>query len=304
MPDPTLSPRGFLSPAVRRIAHDLGVDPRTVVGSGAGGRVTVHDVEEAARGHRPQPAPARGATGSLPITVAERPGDERRPLNPMRRRAAANLRASVDTAVHALVAVEVDYAAVDRARTKSEADGRPFTYLPFVARATVDAIRRYPEVNAVLDGDELVVRRAVNLGIAVDLDHDGLVVPVIPDADAHRLDALADHVRDLARRARSRKLTPDDVTGGTFSITNAGRYGTFVTGPIINLPQVAILSMNGVRARPVAVEQPGGGYAVGVHPVGSLSLSFDHRAFDGAYASAFLAEVRDILESRDWEAEL
>jgi 2-oxoglutarate dehydrogenase E2 component (dihydrolipoamide succinyltransferase) len=206
--------------------------------------------------------------------------------------------------VHALVAVDVDYSAVDRARSASAARGRAYTYLPFVARATVAAIRRYPEVNAVLDDDQLVVRRAVNLGIAVDLDHNGLVVPVIPDADTRRLDALADHVHDVAQRARTRKLTPDDVAGGTFTITNAGRYGTLVTGPIIHLPQVAILSMNGVRPTPVAVEQPGGGYAVGVHPVGSLSLSFDHRAFDGAYASAFLAEVRDVLQGRDWEAEL
>jgi 2-oxoglutarate dehydrogenase E2 component (dihydrolipoamide succinyltransferase) len=159
-------------------------------------------------------------------------------------------------------------------------------------------------VNATLAGDALVVHRAINLGISVDLDFQGLVVPVVRDADLLRLTSLAEQFRTLAARARARHLTVDDFTGGTFPITNAGGYGTVVTGPIINAPQVAILSTDGVRMRPSAVPDSDGGWSVGVRPIGNLSLSFDHRAFDGAYAAAFLALVRDILVERDWHEEL
>jgi 2-oxoglutarate dehydrogenase E2 component (dihydrolipoamide succinyltransferase) len=282
MGDAPTAPPGFLSPAVVRLTRELGVDARSLEGSGAGGRVTARDVE---RAH------------------AAKPADRVLPISSIRARTAQNLRHSVDTAVHALVVTEVDYAAVDRARARAEADGVSLTYLPFVARAAVEAIRRHPEVNGVVDGDALVVRGRINLGIAVDLDHAGLVVPVIRDVDQLRLASIGDRVRDLAERGRRRALTPDDFADGTFTITNVGRYGTLVSGPIINHPQVAILSTDGVKPRPVALPDGERGYRITVHPVGNLSLSFDHRAFDGAYASAFLASVRDTLESRDWEAE-
>jgi 2-oxoglutarate dehydrogenase E2 component (dihydrolipoamide succinyltransferase) len=183
-------------------------------------------------------------------------------------------------------------------------EGFGLTYLPFVARAVSDAIAEYPRVNASIDGTDLVVHRDLGLGVAVDLDFEGLIVPVVPGAGSLRLRALARRIADLSDRAHRGDLTVDDVSGGTFTITNAGGYGTFLTGPIINQPQVAILSTDGVRMRPVAVPTAGGDWAVAVHPVGNLALSFDHRAYDGAYASAFLARVREILEIRDWSAEL
>ncbi len=152
--------------------------------------------------------------------------------------------------------------------------------------------------------DHLVVHRAVHLGIAVDLHFEGLMVPVVHRADGKRLRALAREIAGLAARARSRKLGPDDIAGGTFTITNPGPFGTFITGAIINQPQVAILSTDGVRKRPVVVELPDGSDAIAVHPVGNLAITFDHRAVDGAYVSAFVAKVKDILETRDWAAEL
>ena len=168
----------------------------------------------------------------------------------------------------------------------------------------VDALHRYPHVNATLTDEALIVHRNINLGISVDLDFQGLVVPVVRDADGLRLTAMADSFRSIAEQARSRTLGADDLIGGTFTITNAGSYGTVVTGPIINPPQVAILSTDGVRMRPCAVADDSGGWSVGIRPLGNLSLSFDHRAFDGAYAAAFLALVRDILVQRNWEDEL
>jgi len=168
----------------------------------------------------------------------------------------------------------------------------------------LDAIHDFPHVNATVGDNELIVHHYVNLGVAVDLAHEGLIVPVVHDADDKRLRALARAIADLAGRARAKKLSADDISGGTFTITNPGGYGTFLTAPIISQPQVAILSTDGVKQKPVAVALPGGGYGVAVHPVGNLAVSFDHRAIDGAYASAFLARLRDILETRDWSQEL
>ena len=152
--------------------------------------------------------------------------------------------------------------------------------------------------------DALIVHKRVHLGIAVDLSFEGLIVPVVHDADSKRLRAIAREISDLANRARSKKLGADDIAGGTFTITNPGPFGTLITAPVINQPQVAILSTDGVKKRPVAVELPDGSDAVAVHPVGVLALTFDHRAFDGAYASAFVARVKEILETRDWAQEL
>src|SRR5690606_6821913 len=166
-------------------------------------------------------------------------------------------------------------------------EGFSLTYLPFISRAIVDAIREFPEVNASFGQNELVVHNYVNLGIAVDLDFKGLMVPVIRDADGKRLRALAREITDLAGRARSKQLGPDDIAGGTFTITNPGPFGTTMTLPVINQPQVAIISTDAVKRRPVVVEVPGGGEAIAVHPTGNITLTWDHRAFDGAYAAAF-----------------
>jgi 2-oxoglutarate dehydrogenase E2 component (dihydrolipoamide succinyltransferase) len=172
--------------------------------------------------------------------------------------------------------------------------------LPFVARAVIDALREFPLLNATVGDDALVVHRAVNLGVAVDLDYQGLVVPVIRGSDGMRLRALAAAIRDAAARARAKQLCPDDLTGGTFTLTNPGAAGTWMSFPILNAPQVGILSTDGVAKR-VVVDA---GDALRIAPVGNLCLTFDHRALDGAYAGAFVGRVREIVEGRDWATEL
>ena len=231
------------------------------------------------------------------------------PFTNIRRRTAEHMVRSKATSAHALVVIEVDYANVDRVRQGEKAsfkeeEGVALTYLPFVSRAVVDAIREFPIVNSSVGEGELVIHHEVNLGYAVDLSFEGLMVPVVQGADGKRMRALAREVADLADRARRKKLGPDDIAGGTFTITNVGSYGTLMTFPIVNQPQVGILSTDGVRKRPVVVELPDGSDAIVIHPVGNLALSWDHRAFDGAYAAAFMAKVKEILETRDWAAEL
>jgi pyruvate/2-oxoglutarate dehydrogenase complex dihydrolipoamide acyltransferase (E2) component len=240
-----------------------------------------------------------GGNGTHPTAPETAPEAGVIPFNPIRRRTAEHLTRSLATAAHTLVATEVDYTRVDAVRRRAG-----LTYLPFIARAVIDELHRYPHLNASVVGDGLRLHPHVNLGIAVDLDFEGLIVPVVHQAEQLRLPALAGRIADLAERARSRRLTPADVEGGTFTITNPGGYGTFVTGPIINQPQVAIVSTDGVRMRPVALADPDGGWQMTVRPIGNLSMSFDHRAVDGAYASAFLASIRDTLANRDWEADL
>jgi pyruvate dehydrogenase E2 component (dihydrolipoamide acetyltransferase) len=251
-------------------------------------------------GHAKSAAPAAPVPNApqapSPVAVA---GDTVVALSAIRKRIGANLTHSLATAAHTLVVTEVDYSAVEPVRA-----ARKLSYLPFVGRAVVDALRQYPHVNASLVGDSLVVHRQINLGISVDLDFQGLVVPVVREADVLRLATMAEQFRAVAARARARQLTADDLNGGTFTITNAGGYGTVVTAPIINAPQVAIISTDGVRMRPTAVSDGEGGWSIGVRPIGNLSLSFDHRAFDGAYAAAFLAQVRDTLVQRDWHEEI
>jgi 2-oxoglutarate dehydrogenase E2 component (dihydrolipoamide succinyltransferase) len=205
--------------------------------------------------------------------------------------------------------VEGDFEAVDRVRTAHKAawkeqEGFSLTYLPFVARAVVDAIEEFPYLNASVGEGELLVHHPVHLAIAVDLDFEGLLAPVVRNTESKRLRAIAREIRDLADRAHQKKLSADEIQGGTFTITNPGQYGTMMQFPVINQPQVAILSTDGVHRKPVVVTAPDGTEAIAVHSVGVLALAWDHRAFDGAYAAAFLAKLRDIIETRDWEAEL
>ena len=173
-----------------------------------------------------------------------------------------------------------------------------------MSRAVVDAIADFPFMNASVGAGQLIVHNSVNLSIAVDLDFQGLLAPVVMGADGLRLRAIARDINDLATRARSKRLSPDDLAGGTFTISNSGSYGTMLVAPIINQPQAAILSTDGIKRRPVVVELPDGSESIAIHSVGNLTLSWDHRAFDGAYAAAFMQRVRDILETRDWSAEL
>jgi pyruvate/2-oxoglutarate dehydrogenase complex dihydrolipoamide acyltransferase (E2) component len=202
----------------------------------------------------------------------------------------------------------VDFAAVDRVRLARRADFQArhnvaLTYLPFIARAVTNAIGDFPRVNARLEGDGLTIASEINLGFAVDLSHHGLVVPVLRNADELTVAGLTKAIARLVQQARGNALKPDDFAGGTYTISNNGSFGTLFTAPIINPPQVAILSVDAVRKQPVVVET-GVGDAVAVHPVGILSQSFDHRAFDGAYSAAFLRRVKEVLETHDWNVEL
>ena len=318
----------LLSPVVRRLISENGLDPASIEGTGAGGRITRADVQaviESGGGTAaaPPPAPpaapvspaaaaaAAPAPASAPATpaVAGTGRSEPVPFSNIRRRTAEHMLRSKQTSPHAYVAVEVDYFNVDRVRVaEKEAfrrdEGVALTYLPFISRAVVDALREYPELNASVGHDELVVHHDVHLGYAVDLEFKGLMVPVVKNADGKRLRALAREVAELAERARGRSLGPDEVMGGTFTITNIGSYGTVITLPVINQPQVAILSTDGVKKRVVVIETDDGSDAIVVRPTGLLALAWDHRAVDGAYAAAFLRRVKEILETRDWAQEL
>ena len=258
------------------------------------------------------PAPARPAATpapARPAAAAPEGDDEVVPFTNIRRRTAEHMVRSKATSAHTFTAIEVDFNAVDLARREVQeafraSEGFGVSYLPFIARAVIDAIADYPRVNASVGEDQLIIHRRVHLGVAVDLDLEGLIVPVVKDADSKRLRAIAREIRDLAERARSRRLSADEIAGGTFTITNPGPFGTLMTVPIINQPQVAILSTDGIKRKPVVAELADGGEGIVIHPVGLLGLSYDHRAIDGAYASAFLARCREYLETRDWVQEL
>jgi len=230
------------------------------------------------------------------------------PLSKIRRLTGAHMIGSKSTSPHAFSVVEVDYSNVDRVRTAERerwraTEGFSLTYLPFISRALVDAIAEFPHMNASIDGDNLVVHGYVDLGIAVDLDYQGLLVPVVRDADSKRLRAIARDVNDLATRARARKLGPNEIQGATFTVTNNGSAGSVLTMPIINQPQVAILSTDAIVRRPVVVDAEGS-ESIAIHPVGNLAMAWDHRAFDGAYAGRFLSRIKQMLETHDWAAEL
>jgi len=251
------------------------------------------------------PAAAPGASPA----VATAGTDEVIPFTNMRRRTAEHMVRSKATSPHTLVVHEADYEQVERVRRdhgerfRAE-EGFSLTYLPFVARATVEALHEWPQLNSSVGDDALIVHHRVNLGIAVDLDHQGLIVPVVPRAEELTLRGMARRIRELADRARRKKLSADDISGGTFSITNAGPFGTFLTAPIINQPQVAILSTDGVKRRPTVVTLDDGTEAIAIHSIGLLCLAWDHRAVDGAYAAAFVARVGQLLATHDWSDEL
>jgi 2-oxoglutarate dehydrogenase E2 component (dihydrolipoamide succinyltransferase) len=218
----------------------------------------------------PQPAPSAGGE----------------PLSLMRQKIGEHMRHSLDTAAHCTTIVEADMSGIEAAR------GR-LSYLPLVARSVIDALRKYPLMNATLEGNNLTVHEEVHLGIAVSLGEKGLIVPVVRDAHLLSHEGLADKIKDLAARARDNKLSPDEVRGGTFTITNPGRYGALLATPIINQPQVAILDLEAVVKRPVVV----GGDSIAIRPMTYLCMSWDHRALDGAYAAQFLSEVRAQIEA-------
>jgi pyruvate/2-oxoglutarate dehydrogenase complex dihydrolipoamide acyltransferase (E2) component len=210
----------------------------------------------------------------------------------MRRQIGEHMKRSLETAAHCTTWIEVDMSRVEAARARLGV-----TALAFVARACIDALREHPALNAWLEGEEYTRHSGVNLGIAVSLGEDGLIVPVIHDAHELSAEGLARRIKDLARRARGRELTPDDVRGGTFTITNPGQYGSIMATPIINQPQVAILDFEAVIKRPVVVTDADGNDSIAIRPMTILGLSWDHRALDGALAAQFLATVKRNLEA-------
>ena len=289
-----------LSPVVRRLIAEHQLNPVEITGSGRDGRITREDVHGylAQRGTRGQETTGTQAPAPLAVDAA------RKPLNSIRKRTGEHLAKSWATVPHVLQAIEADFFRVDQARTAAGAawkarDGFSLTYLPFIAYAVCKALAKFPLLNASLDGSDLVLHKAVNLGIAVDLNFDGLIVPVVTNAQDKSLPQLARAINDVAQRARGNRLKPDELSGGTYTLSNSGVFGTLITAPIINQPQVAILSTDGVRKKPVVIESEAGD-SIAIRPVGVLAQSFDHRAVDGAYSAAFLREVQTVLETRDW----
>jgi pyruvate/2-oxoglutarate dehydrogenase complex dihydrolipoamide acyltransferase (E2) component len=283
------SPR--YSPVVQRIAAEHGIDLAQISGSGRGGRVRKQDVLaflDAAPGpplhiespYRPEPVEA----GSAPMAGAGQ-------LSRMRKQIGEHMKRSLETAAHCTTWIEVDMSRIEAARAPLG-----LTALPFVARAAIAALREHPALNAWLEDQSYTRHDAVNLGIAVSLDDDGLIVPVVDRAHELSVEGLAARIKDLARRARSRELTADEVRGGTFTITNPGQYGSIMATPIINQPQVAILDLEAVIKHPVVVTDSHGNDSIAIRPTTILGLSWDHRALDGAQAAQFLASIKRLLE--------
>jgi pyruvate/2-oxoglutarate dehydrogenase complex dihydrolipoamide acyltransferase (E2) component len=311
-PDDAPRPRRY-SPVVTRIAAEHGVDLEQVRGTGRGGRVRKQDVlafvdtqsapqtgtggagDQAGAGepplhiespYRPEPsAPAAAPAGAYAPPAP-------RPLSRMRRSIGEHMKRSLDTAATCTTWIEVDMSRVERARAATG-----LTALPYVARATIDALRELPALNAWLEDDVHTVHDDVNLGIAVSLGEDGLIVPVVRAAQDLSVEGLGKRIRELARAARDRSLTADDVQAATFTITNPGQFGSIMATPVINQPQVAILDVEAVVKRPVVVTDDEGNDLIAIRPIVILGLSWDHRALDGALSARFLAALRERLES-------
>ena len=324
----------FFSPVVRKLAKESNVDLGQVAGTGKDGRITRKDIESyiaankgqlaatppsAAASTTPAPVAATPPAAPAPSTHAPAPaadvptmaGDQVHDLDRLRQRIGANMIRAKETAAHVWTSMEVDFEKVERVRQAHKAEfkaeeGYSLTYLPFIARATLDALKEFPVVNSsfYLDQKKAVFHSALNLGIAIDLDQAGLLVATIKDADSLRMVGLARSIRSLADKARSGKLDPNDISGSTFTITNPGPFGSFMSAPIINVPNVAILSTDTVSKRAVVVTTPDGQDTIAIRHIGYLGLTWDHRAFDGSVAVLFLRKIKENLESWDWEQEL
>jgi pyruvate dehydrogenase E2 component (dihydrolipoamide acetyltransferase) len=323
--------KAFVSPVVARIAAEHGIDPAQVPGTGTGGRVTKKDILSYVESGQPQapapdaaaqPAPAQApppasapaaapappaakpATAPVPATVGSaQAGESLEPMSAMRRGIAEHMRRSLDTSAHVTSAIEVDMTRVVQIREKlkkeyQSAYGVNPTYLAFIARATVETLREYPWVNGELRGDQIVTRNYVNLGFAVELaDGKGLIVPNLKNAETLNLLGMAKGIADVARRARDKQLTPDDVAGGSFTITNPGGYGTFHGTPVISQPQAGILGTYAIVKRPWVITDENGADAIAIRSMMNLTLTYDHRLVDGAYAGRFLRDLRERLQS-------
>jgi pyruvate dehydrogenase E2 component (dihydrolipoyllysine-residue acetyltransferase) len=322
----------FISPVVAKIASEHGVDPSQIRGTGRGGRVTKKDIldfiesdaqaapaappeapaePEAPPAPPPAPAAAPAAPAPPPPTpppAAAQPGESFEPMTAMRKGIAEHMRRSLDTSAHVTSAIEVDMSKIVAIRGKLKKEyeqsyGVNPTYLIFVARAVTETLRNYPWINGEIRGDQIVTRSYVNLGFAVELqDGKGLIVPVVKNAETLNLVGMAKAVTDIAQRARDKKLLPDEVQGGTFTITNPGGYGTFHGTPVISQPQAAILGTYAVVKRPWVVQDELGEDVIAIRPIMNLTLTYDHRLVDGALAGRFLRDLRHRLESWDESA--
>jgi 2-oxoglutarate dehydrogenase E2 component (dihydrolipoamide succinyltransferase) len=332
---PTGNGKAFVSPVVARIAGEHGIDPSQVPGTGSGGRVTKKDIlafvesggaESAGAAQQPQEAapaaqpeapapqaappaeaPAKPAAPA-PVAAGETlPGETLEPITAMRRGIAEHMRRSLDTSAHVTSAIEIDFSRIVAVRNELKKEyqaayGVNPTYLAFVAKATIETLRDYPYVNAEMRGDSIVTRSFVNLGIAVELaEGKGLIVPVIRNAESLNLLGLARGISEIAAKARNKQLVPDDVQGGTFTITNPGGYGTFHGTPVISQPQSAILGTYALVKRPWVIEDELGQDVIAIRPLMNITLTYDHRLVDGALAGRFLRDLRERLE--DWEGE-
>jgi pyruvate dehydrogenase E2 component (dihydrolipoamide acetyltransferase) len=333
-PEPTPSTNGktFVSPVVAKIASEHGVDPGQVPGTGRGGRVTKKDIlnfiesgaepaQAAAPAAPAAPAPPEAPAAPAPaVAAAAKPapppappaaaqlGESFEPMSAMRKGIAEHMRRSLDTSAHVTSAIEVDMSKVSAIRAKLKKDyqqsyGVNPTYLIFVARAATETLREYPWINGEIRGDQIVTRSYVNLGFAVELqDGKGLIVPVVKSAETLNLLGMARAVTDIAQRARDKKLLPDEVQGGTFTITNPGGYGTFHGTPVISQPQAAILGTYAVVKRAWVVQDDMGEDVIAIRPIMNLTLTYDHRLVDGALAGRFLRDIRQKLETWDESA--
>ena len=318
-PPTAAEPAGPLSPLVRKLARENNIDLSRVAGTGAGGRITKQDVESymaqqaattpAAATPAPPPAATVAATRPAPAVPPALPplpaaGQARariEPMSTMRLKIAEHMVLSKRTSPHVTTVHRVDMTKVAKMRERNKGDvqaryGFSLTYLPFVTRASVVALRQYPLLNASIDGNNIIYHNEINIGIAVALEN-GLIVPVIRNADEKNVLGLQRAIADLAARARSRQLKPDEVQGGTFSITNFGSFGSVVATPIINQPQVAILGVGSVEKTPVVIDD-----AIAIRSICFLSLTFDHRLIDGALGDQFTAKVKAVLEN--WSEEV
>jgi pyruvate dehydrogenase E2 component (dihydrolipoamide acetyltransferase) len=334
---PSGNGKTFVSPVVARIASEHGVDPQQVPGTGRGGRVTKKDIlafiesggetaaapaeapaqpeapqqpaqpePRPAQPEQPQPEPAARAPKPPPAPAAQaelQPGESEEAMNAMRRGIAEHMRRSLDTSAHVTSAIEVDMSRIVAIREKLKKEyqaayGVNPTYLAFIARAAVETLKDYPWINGEIRGDKIVTRNFVNLGFAVELaDGKGLIVPVLKNCETLNLLGVAKGVADIAQRARDKKLLPDEVQGGTFTITNPGGYGTFHGTPVISQPQAGILGTYAVVKRPVVVQDEHGQDVIAIRPMMNLTLTYDHRLVDGALAGRFLRDLRQRLES-------
>jgi 2-oxoglutarate dehydrogenase E2 component (dihydrolipoamide succinyltransferase) len=292
--------KSISSPVVRKIARENEVDVSQLQGSGVSGRVTKKDILQFLESPRPAATPSRPAQHMPDFAAGENIAVE--PMSMMRKRIADHMVLSRRTSAHVSTVFEVDFSPIDRLRKKHRdaylESGAKLTFMPFIVQAVVRALREFPVINASIDGDNIIYKKDVNVGIAVALDW-GLIVPVLKRADEKNLLGLARAVVDLAERARTKKLSPDEVQGGTFTITNPGGLGGLFGLPIINQPQVAILGVGGIKKRPVVIETEEGD-AIVIRSMAYLSLTFDHRLIDGAVADQFMARIKEIIESADF----